>query len=138
MAANTKGHGIDVICAENNTAQHCALHPLTQMHHDKDPSFAPNHTIYTIFKQLRHLSILFFTNISHSYEVMIRFIDIKPQTRQFLTFWKSIVKIKDSVFCILYSFYFYFIAHFLERGGGLEKCNLLHPQNLFLNLASIS
>ena len=38
MAANTKGHGIDVICAENNTAQHCALHPLTQMHHDKDPS----------------------------------------------------------------------------------------------------
>ena len=100
MAANTKGHGIDVICAENNTAQHCALHPLTQMHHDKDPSFAPNHTIYTIFKQLRHLSILFFTNISHSYEVMIRFIDIKPQTRQFSTFWKSIVKIKDSVFCI--------------------------------------
>ena len=34
--------------------------------------------------------------------------------------------------------YFYFIAHFLERGGGLEKCNLLHPQNLFLNVASIS
>ena len=32
---------------------------------------------------------------------------------------------------------FYFIAHFLERGGGLEKCNLLHPQNLFLNVASI-
>ena len=33
---------------------------------------------------------------------------------------------------------FYFIAHFLERGGGLEKCNLLNPQNLFLNVASIS
>ena len=32
---------------------------------------------------------------------------------------------------------FYFIAHFLERGGGLEKCNLLNPQNLFLNVASI-
>ena len=33
---------------------------------------------------------------------------------------------------------FYFIAHFLERGGGLEKCNLLNTQNLFLNVASIS